>query len=116
MSRKGLTNLWLRIIYETPLQLPWEFDGCRVGTYDGQVVNKSSTPSPDKICKVRQQTIDKVDKVEARREREKEVTGQWPLLVRHVVNSEQSKEGSEAEKGENNSKRKNIVIVKLCKL
>ena len=115
MSRKGLTNLWLRIIYETPLQLPWEIDGCRVGTYDGQVVNKSSTPSPDKICKVRQQTIDKVDKVEARREREKEVTGQWPL-VRHVVNSEQSKEGSEAEKRENNSKRKNIVIVKLCGL
>ena len=38
--------------------------------------NKSSIPSLDKICKVRQQTIDKVDKVEARREREKEVTGQ----------------------------------------
>ena len=74
-----------------------------VGTYGGQVVkkNKSSIPSLDKICKVRQQTIDKVDKVdkvEARREREKEVTGQWPL-VRHVVDSEQSKEGSNAEKG-----------------
>ena len=42
------------------------------------MVNKSSTPSLDKICKVRQQTIDKVDKVdkvEARREREKEMTG-----------------------------------------
>ena len=89
-----------------------------MGTYDRQVVNKSSTPSLDKICKVRQQTIDKVDKVdkvEARRKREKEVTFHWPL-VRHVVNSEQSKEGSEAKKGENNSKRKNIVIVKLCGL
>ena len=50
-----------------------------MGTYDRQVVNKSSTPSLDKICKVRQQTIDKVDKVdkvEARRKREKEVTSQ----------------------------------------
>ena len=40
------------------------------------MVNKSSTPYLDKVCKVRQQTIDKVDKVEARRAREKEVTGQ----------------------------------------
>ena len=40
-------------------------------------VSKSSIPSLDKICKVRQkQTIDKVDKVKARREREKEVTFQ----------------------------------------
>ena len=46
-----------------------------VGAHGGQVVNKSSIPSLDKICKVRQQTIDKVDKVEARRKREKEMTG-----------------------------------------